>query len=156
LLQVGECPSFVGIRDGEDPLAHWGFVANKEQFHSQSARSASKALCQGVLFCVTLLALAFPHRLEAQKSDQEGDRNGRKLLVKTEAYYPPDLRRVRIGGTVRLELAVSPRGTVDNVTILGGNPILAQSAINAVKKWKYAPGDSETTVRVSVEFDPNR
>ena len=131
-------------------------MVNSQRFYAQSGGISCKAFCFVLCFSLTLLTLIVPSRLEAQKSEQEGDKSGRKLIVKVEAYYPPDLRRVRIGGTVRLELTVSAHGTVDNVTILGGNPILAQSAVNAVKKWKYAPADSQTTVRVSVDFDPNR
>jgi TonB family protein len=132
-------------------------VVNTERFHSQSARSGAKALYIAVWFCLTaILTLSVPLKLHAQKSEQDAEKGGRKIVHRVEPDYPWDLKRAHIGGIVRLELAVSQRGTVDNVSVLGGNPILAQSAVNAVKKWKYTPSDSETNVRVSVEFDPNR
>jgi TonB family protein len=87
---------------------------------------------------------------------QKADKPPRKLLVKTTPDYPWDLRRSHIGGLVRLNLVIAPNGAVDRVTVLGGNPILAETASKAVKRWKYAPADAETNQQVEVEFDPNR
>ena len=55
----------------------------------------------------------------------------------------------------RLDIVVSPGGSVDTISVVGGNPILAECAVKAVKKWKYTPADSETNVRVNVAFDPH-
>ena len=87
---------------------------------------------------------------------QKAEKPARKLLVKTTPDYPWDLRRSHIGGIVRLNLVISPGGAVDRITVLGGNPILAETASKAVKRWKYAPADSESNQQVEVEFDPNR
>ncbi len=62
----------------------------------------------------------------------------------------------QIGGTVRLEITISPKGSVENAKVLGGNPILVESAVAAVKKWKYAPAETSTTTTVSLEFNPYR
>lgn len=86
---------------------------------------------------------------------QKADKPSRKLLVKTNPDYPWDLRRSHIGGLVRLNLTIAPSGSVNRVTVLGGNPILAETASKAVKRWKYAPADAETSQQVEVEFDPN-
>ena len=50
-----------------------------------------------------------------------------------------------IGGTVRLNAKVLANGTVADVQIMGGNPILADSAAKAVKTWKYAAAASSST-----------
>jgi outer membrane biosynthesis protein TonB len=39
------------------------------------------------------------------------------------------------------------------VEIAGGNPILADSAVKAVKQWKYVPAASSTNIRVNLRFD---
>jgi outer membrane biosynthesis protein TonB len=57
---------------------------------------------------------------------------------------------------VRLEIVISARGNVDSVAALGGNPVLVEAASAAVKKWKYAAGDSETKTQVEFTFDPKR
>jgi|SRR5579864_490667 len=80
----------------------------------------------------------------------------RKLVTRTEPEYPVSLRVLRIGGTVRLMLTVSPQGSVQEVDVLGGNPILAESAAKAVKQWVYAAGPSNTKLEVSLSFDPLR
>ena len=80
----------------------------------------------------------------------------RKLIRKVTPDYPWDLKRASIGGMVRLDVVVSPGGSVNDVSVVGGNPILADCAVRAVKKWKYSPADTETNVRVNVSFDPHR
>ena len=77
----------------------------------------------------------------------------RKLIMRIEPNYPETLKLRNIGGTVRLRVSISARGNVDNVALLGGNPILAESAEAAVKKWVYAPGRASTVTEISILFD---
>jgi TonB family protein len=78
----------------------------------------------------------------------------RQLVTRVEPDYPETLQRLRIGGIVRLELTISHGGSVENVSVLGGNPILAEAAAKAVKQWVYAPGPSQTRTQVIVPFEP--
>jgi TonB family protein len=80
----------------------------------------------------------------------------RKLIVRVEPDYPETLKRLNIGGIVRLQITIAAKGNVENVELLGGNPILGESAISAVKRWVYAPGHSRTLVEVSIPFDSHR
>jgi len=80
----------------------------------------------------------------------------RKLIHKVDPPYPWDLKRAYIGGTVRLDVMVTPRGNVESVSVVGGNPILADVAARTVKKWQYAPADAATKLRINVEFDPRQ
>ena len=59
-------------------------------------------------------------------------------------------------GTVKLQITITAAGGVEEPKVLGGNPILAESAVAAVKKWKYAAGGGSTTTTVSLEFNPYR
>jgi TonB family protein len=86
----------------------------------------------------------------------EHDTSDRRLVTRVEPEYPETLQRLYIGGIVRLGLTISPKGTVENATLLGGNPILGQAAMLAVKKWKYAPASSRTATQVRINFDPHR
>jgi TonB family protein len=110
-----------------------------------------QALCS-VLIGLSFLTASINPTLHAQKIEKVG----RKLIRKVVPEYPWDLRRASIGGTVRLDVVVSPDGSVNNVLVVGGNPILAECAMKAVKKWKYTPADTETNVRVNVAFDPRQ
>jgi TonB family protein len=78
----------------------------------------------------------------------------RKLVYRENPGYPLTLREAHIGGVVRLEIAISAKGNVDSVTPLGGNPVLVEAASAAVRKWKYAPADSESKTQVEFTFDP--
>ena len=83
------------------------------------------------------------------------NRTPRKLLHKIDPVYPQDLKRRSIGGTVKLDLKISANGNVEKIAIVGGNPILADSAAQAVKKWQYAPAGASSTMLLNVEFNPN-
>jgi TonB family protein len=80
----------------------------------------------------------------------------RQLVTRVEPKYPVDLQKRSIGGTVRLRVFIAANGSVDHVDLLGGNPILGESAVTAVQKWKYAAANSKTTMEISVPFDPSR
>ena len=84
----------------------------------------------------------------------EESKGERTLVKRLEPDYPETLQRLGIGGTVRLELTISPGGSVESVSVLGGNPILAEAAAKAVKQWVYAPGPSQTRTQVLVPFEP--
>lgn len=89
--------------------------------------------------------------LHAQKTEKIV----RKKIYSVDPVYPDLLKRSSIGGVVRLLIVISPKGTVETVNQLGGNAALVEAATNAVKKWKYAPADSETTQEISISFDPH-
>jgi TonB family protein len=107
-----------------------------------------------LLSLVMMLASANPARLAAQTHDQNS--SDRKLITRIEPDYPDTLKKLYIGGAVRVEVVVAPNGTVKSATLIGGNPILGQSAMKAMKQWKYAPAASEETFTVKLEFDPHR
>jgi TonB family protein len=76
----------------------------------------------------------------------------RKLITRVEPDYPGTLKWLGIGGTVRLRVSISAKGNVEKVELLGGNPILGESAAAAVKKWVYTAGRSRTIAEVSISF----
>ncbi|MGH9495472.1 MAG: energy transducer TonB [Candidatus Sulfotelmatobacter sp.] len=80
----------------------------------------------------------------------------RKVVTRIEPDYPDALKRLYIGGVVRVEVQVAPNGSVKTAKLLGGSPILGQSTMKAVKQWKYAPAAAEETLTVKVDFDPHR
>ena len=57
-------------------------------------------------------------------------------------------------GTVRLMAVVAPNGSVRLTQPIGGNPVLLQSATDAVMQWKYAPASGETKEQVEISFAP--
>lgn len=79
-------------------------------------------------------------------------------VVEIRPKYPKHALKEKIQGDVVLELRVSGKGKVESVSVLIGNPELAESATKAVKKWKYASFSPEEKhqvdirTRVTIEF----
>jgi TonB family protein len=92
---------------------------------------------------------AFPQTHEQNASD-------RKIVTRIEPEYPETLKRLYIGGVVRVEVVVGSNGAVQTTELLGGNPILGQSAMKAIKQWKYTPAGSKEKLVMQLEFDPHR
>jgi TonB family protein len=78
----------------------------------------------------------------------------RKILKKEPVEYPQLLKERGIRGDVRLKVFIKPDGSVKDMELLGGNPILAQSAQKSVRQWKFSPLNSDSSVEVVVHFDP--
>jgi protein TonB len=69
--------------------------------------------------------------------------------------YPPIAKAAQISGTVVLEATISTEGAIENLRVVSGPAMLQQSALNAVKQWRYrpyllnnTPVEVETTVNV--------
>jgi len=79
------------------------------------------------------------------------DDTARKIKIKVSPQYPELARRMNITGSVRFELLVAPNGQIKAVKTLGGHPLLIDAAQNAVKQWKYEPGQEGTAI-VEIRF----
>jgi len=92
--------------------------------------------------------------LAGQVRDQNS--SDRKVITRVEPEYPDALKRLYIGGVVRVEVHVAANGVVKSTKLLGGSPILGQSTMKAIKQWKYAPAATDEVLTVKLEFDPYR
>jgi periplasmic protein TonB len=61
------------------------------------------------------------------------------LIRKVNPVYPPLARQARISGTVILRAVISKDGSIENLSLVSGHPMLAPAAIDAVRQWKYKP-----------------
>ena len=78
------------------------------------------------------------------------------LIKKVTPNYPQLAKQARIQGTVVLQAEISKDGTIQNLQLISGHPMLAPAAIEAVRQWRYKPyllnGEPvavETTVQVN-------
>ena len=78
----------------------------------------------------------------------------RRLERSVPPEYPAIAERMKLTGTAKVQLAVKPDGTVRDVKILGGHPLLADALARAVKQWKYQPAPKETMEVVKFSFGP--
>lgn len=75
------------------------------------------------------------------------------LIKKVQPVYPEMMRSARMLGTVVLDAIIHPDGTIGDIKVLSStNQAFAQSAINAVKQWKYETIGFEAIVTVTVSF----
>ena len=61
------------------------------------------------------------------------------VTSRTQPEYPAIARQLKLEGAVELEVTVTETGTVEEVAIVSGNPVLTKPAAEAVKKWKFTP-----------------
>ena len=78
------------------------------------------------------------------------------LINKVQPVYPPIARTNRIAGQVVLHALISKNGNIENLQVVSGHPMLTQSALEAVRQWKYKPYllngepvEVETTIQVN-------
>jgi protein TonB len=79
------------------------------------------------------------------------------LIHDVAPAYPPEAGRARIEGTVVLLAVIGKDGSVQDVKVESGVPLLAQAAIDAVKQWRYKPyllnGEPvEVASRITINF----
>jgi len=61
------------------------------------------------------------------------------LIHKVSPTYPPIARQARVTGQVVLSAVISKEGTVENLRVVSGHPMLVEAALNAVRQWQYRP-----------------
>lgn len=100
------------------------------------------ATLKHILFCTVLLASTVNASAQAE----------RKITYRDEPDYPELARKMNLHGTVRLKIWISPDGTVRRLEYVGGHPVLAESALKAVKSWHYEAATKESNTIVGLKF----
>jgi TonB family protein len=103
------------------------------------------------------VVLALSVVLSASSLFAQGDETAagtRKVTNRVVPAYPSIARTMNLTGTVRLEALVLPNGNVKSVQVKGGNPLLVQSAENAIHSWKWEKANHESTELVEFNFSP--
>ncbi|MFY9936350.1 MAG: energy transducer TonB [Silvibacterium sp.] len=95
-----------------------------------------------LLMLSTLICLSLPCSAEE-----------RKVQKRIQPVYPELARRMHLGGVVRISATVAADGSVTEVKTISGNKMLSLAAEEAVKKWKFVAGESQSTVNIDVNFD---
>ncbi|MGA2299573.1 MAG: energy transducer TonB [Candidatus Acidiferrum sp.] len=68
-----------------------------------------------------------------------GNVQAARLVNKVQPLYPPLARQTRISGTVKLHAIIGKDGSVQQLVMVSGHPLLVQSALDAVRQWRYQP-----------------
>ncbi len=115
-----------------------------------SLRALTHWLAVGLLLIVGCAAGSAP---VAWGQEQEITRKTKSRITPS---YPELARRMNIAGVVKVQITVDKNGTIKNTKLVGGHPILANAAMDAVRKWRYESGPEETTGIVEFHFDPTQ
>jgi protein TonB len=83
---------------------------------------------------VAVPKVATPQRVRVSSGVSSG-----LLIRRVNPTYPPLARQARIQGVVILQAQISKDGSIENLQLISGHPMLAPAAIEAVKQWKYKP-----------------
>jgi len=103
-----------------------------------------------VTFIVTLsMGLAVAQDSPSSNAD-------RKIVARVNPVYPELAKKMHIHGIVRVEATIRPNGQVKSTRVLGGNPVLVDSASQAVGRWKFEAAQAETTQVVLLTFEEEK
>jgi periplasmic protein TonB len=104
---------------------------------------------------VAVPKVAPPQRVRVSGGVQQG-----LLQQQVEPRYPPLARQARIQGAVVLHAIISKTGTIENLRVVSGHPMLSPAALDAVKQWRYKPYllnnepvEVETTITVNFRLN---
>jgi TonB family protein len=123
-------------------------VRNPISFRRRPQSRSLSGLCFCLVVILSVLTAFMEPAAYAQKNQE------RKIVYQVEPEYPPDLKHAGIGGYVRLEATISSNGSVESANVTGGNPILAEAAVKAIRKWKYEPLAYQTKAKLVFHFAP--
>jgi TonB family protein len=85
---------------------------------------------------------------------QEQSESTRKIVSRVVPVYPELANKMQIRGTVKVEAVVAPNGKVKFTQVIGGSPLLAKAAVDAIEKWKWGPAPQETKELIEFNFHP--
>jgi periplasmic protein TonB len=97
-----------------------------------------------------------PKAAAPSRIKQGGQVTAASIITQTRPLYPALARQARIQGNVVLHAIIDKEGKVAQLEVISGHPLLVQSALDAVKQWRYKPtqlnGDPvevDTTITVT-------
>ncbi|HWT67314.1 MAG TPA: energy transducer TonB [Terracidiphilus sp.] len=120
--------------------------SDKEGVETMGVRIGTKRVAGWIargMALVLLAGMAVPGRAADERA----------VKSRVAPVYPEVAKRMKIGGVVKLEVTVDADGKVVDVKPVSGNQMLSGAAQEAVKKWKFAAGDGQSTVQIAVNFD---
>lgn len=104
---------------------------------------------------VSLLSVVSWQQL-AHSQETKQEEITRKLKTRVEPRYPDLARKIHAAGKVKVVVTISPNGYVKDTHVIGGNPILANAALDAIRQWRFEASPKETTEAVEIEFKDSK
>jgi TonB family protein len=108
-------------------------------------RTISRIPARASTICLLLL-------MSCLSAGAQDTSKSRKHIRRVEAVIPDVAIKNKFRGTVRIEAVVDRSGKVKSTRVLGGHPILAHAAVEALRRWQYESAPKETTEVVEFQF----
>ncbi|HTP44222.1 MAG TPA: energy transducer TonB [Candidatus Acidoferrum sp.] len=124
----------------------WSFLCSQ----GVSMRLSVRTICLGIALLLSTSAALAPTVL-AQEASAENVK--RKVKTKVVPEFPVLAKQMNVTGKVKIETTISADGRVTNMKVVGGSPLLVNSALDALKKWRFEAGPRETTEIVEFDFN---
>ncbi len=104
----------------------------------------------GAILLLGTTAIVVPAALS---QETVSDAAKRKVKSKVVPDYPPLAKQMNVTGKVKIEATISAEGRVTNTKVVGGSPLLVNSAMDALKKWRFEPASKETSEIIEFDFN---
>jgi protein TonB len=146
-------PKVIKITSDEPPpSAPAAGVTGMEGIGGGSAGGIPGGLGMGSAPAPAVVKPAPPKKIAVSSGVMAGN-----LITKTTPTYPAIAKAARIQGSVVLAATISKTGTIENLRVVSGPPMLAPAALEAVRSWRYKPyvlnGEpTEVDTQVTVNF----
>jgi TonB family protein len=96
-------------------------------------------------------SVVVPQKMSAQENSTEAVK--RKVRTRIVPDYPSLAKQMNVSGKVKIEASVAADGHVSATKVIGGSPLLVNSAVDALKRWRFEAAPKETTEMVEFEFN---
>jgi TonB family protein len=107
-----------------------------------------------VLALATFLVRSFGAIPRAFAQENSAEAPKRKVGTRVVPEYPSLAKQMKVSGKVKIEATVVADGHRVTTKVIGGSPLLINSALEALKKWRFEPAPRDTTEIVEFEFNP--
>jgi TonB family protein len=109
-------------------------------------------LRNGIISAVLVALIGVVAPLTPVRAQDSPENAKRKIKTRVEPDYPELARQLHLAGKVKVEVTIEADGHISNTKLVGGNPVLVNSAMDALKKWRFEPAPKETTEVVEFTF----
>jgi protein TonB len=116
--------------------------------------------CKALGLVPASLTPALPHAFYGPLKVR-GNVQAAKIINRVQPVYPIEARNGGISGTVRLHVIVAKDGTMGQIEVVSGHPLLQQAALDAVRQWRYQktflngePVEVDTTIDIVFALNP--
>jgi len=121
------------------------------------AEPGSSTLPDGILGSSGTAAPPIPRRSETAQPPRISLMMEGSLIRRVEPQYPVIAKNMGVQGTVVLAAVISREGTIEQLQVVSGHPLLVQAALRAVREWRYRPyilndAPVEVDTQITVNF----